>query len=149
MTHTLLLVHAVTTLVIAALIWAIQFTIIPAILCASEVDWPRHARTYRRLFWLAFWPLVAIEAGSGVTLAILHPPGLPPWLHAVNLGLLLCAWITTPVVRMLVGHGPVARYNPAGFQRFARLNWIRVLVWTARSAVVITMLSLTATARPG
>jgi len=148
-TQELLLVHAATTLVIAAVIWGIQLTIIPTLVRATQADWPRHARTYRRLFWLAFWPLVVIEAGSGVTLAILHPPGLPPWLHAVNLGLLLCAWITTPVVRMLVGHGPVARYNPAGFQRFARLNWIRVLVWTARSAVVITMLSRAAAARPG
>jgi hypothetical protein len=148
LTHDLLLVHAATTLLLAGVMWTIQLTIIPRLARATPDTWPHHVRIYRGISRALFWPLVVIEGGSGVGVALLQPAGIPPWLHGINLGLLLCAWITVPVVRYAVGHGPVDRFHPDGFQRFARLNWIRVAVWTGRSVVVLTMLRLAATYQP-
>ena len=142
LTQDLLLVHASMTLVLAGVMWAIQLTIIPRLLRATPDTWPHHVRIYRGIYLALFWPLVVIEGGSGIGVALLQPAGIPPWLHGVNLGLLLCAWITVPVIRYAVGHGPVDRFHPEGFQKFARLNWIRVAVWTGRSGVVLTMLHL-------
>ncbi len=140
--HDLLLIHAVMTLVLAGIMWAVQLTIIPLLARDAAESWPRHVRIYRGLLRVLFWPLVVIEGGSGIGVALLHPAGVPDWLHGINIGLLLCAWITVPYTRFVVGHGPLDRFHPAGFGKFAQLNWIRVAVWTGRSVVVLAMLRL-------
>jgi len=147
--HDLLRVHAVTTVVLAAFMWTLQVLVVPGIARANELEWPRQAVVHRRAFRWIFWPMILVEASSGIGIAILRPPGIPFSLHALNLGLILIAWTTTAIIRVRMGHAPVARYNPAGFVHYARLNWIRVFVWTARSAVVTVMLHLAHAARVG
>lgn len=149
MAHDLLLVHATMTLVLAGIMWAIQLTIIPIMARDTATSWPRHAHLHRRIFHWIFWPVVVVEGASGFGIALLQPAGIPLWLHVLNLGLILTAWVTMLVVRVRLGHAPAARYNPVGFLQYARLNWIRVAVWTARSGVVVAMLRMAATARPG
>jgi len=144
LTHEFLLVHASTTLVLAGVMWTIQLTIIPRLVRATPETWPHHVRIYRGVYLALFWPLVVIEGGSGIGVALLQPAGIPPWLHELNLSLLACAWITVPVIRVVVGHGPVDRFHPEAFRKFARLNWIRVAVWTVRSGIVLAMLHLAA-----
>lgn len=141
-THDLLLVHASATLMLAGAMWAIQLGLLPLLARATAETWPHHARTYRRVFLALFWPLVVIEAGTGILAAMRHPAGIPAWLHGVNLSLLACGWSVFPLIRLVVGHAPLARFDPVGFRRFARLNWVRVVVWTARAVVVVLMLRL-------
>lgn len=147
--HVLLLTHAAMTLALAGIIWAIQLTLVPRLVGATAESWPYHVRRYRGVVFALFWPVVILESGSGVAVALLHPPGIPLWLHGLNLTLILCGWVTVPLTRLVVGHGPVDRFHPEGFRKFARLNWIRVAVWTGRSAVVLAMLWLEAGARAG
>lgn len=147
MTRAILLVHAATTLLLAAVMWTVQVRIVPPIAAATEQAWPRQASRHRLVFRWLFWPLVLVEAASGFGIAILRPPGIPLWLHGLNLGLILVAWSATLVIRVRMGHGPVARYNPAGFLHYARLNWIRVAAWTGRSVIVVAMLRLATVAR--
>lgn len=142
LTHDFLVVHTATTLVLAGVMWTLQLTIIPILARDTAESWPRHVRAYRGVVRALFWPLILIEGATGIGVAVLQPAGVPQWLHGVNVGLLLCAWVTVPVTRLVVGHGPVARFHPEGFGKFARLNWIRVAVWTGRSVVVLTMLHL-------
>lgn len=144
LSHDLLLVHAAMTLMLCGVVWFVQLTIIPVLVRDTEQSWPQHAQLYRRVFRALFWPLLIVEAGSGIGVALLQPAGIPSWLHELNLSLLLCAWVTVPVMRYGVGHGPVTRYNPVGFRKYARLNWIRVFVWSARSVIVLVMLHLAA-----
>lgn len=149
-THDILLIHASATLFLAGVMWTVQLTIIPVIERDTPGTWPHHAMIYRRVLRTLFWPAVVVEGGSGMLAALRHPPGIPAWIHGVNLLLLACAWGTTPLVIYLVRHQPLARFDPAGFSRFARLNWIRVAVWTARCGVVLAMLRLAnAAARAG
>jgi hypothetical protein len=134
------------TLVLAGIMWAIQLTIIPTLARDTAESWAHHVRTYRRGFRALFWPLVAIEGASGIAVALLQPAGIPLWLHGLNLVLLLGSWMTIPLSLLAVGHRPLARFHPEGFRTFARINWIRVSLWTARSAVVGGMLLLARTA---
>lgn len=148
-THEVLLVHAAATLVLAGVMWGIQVGVVPRIRQASVETWPRHADTYRRVLRTVFWPLVGVEAASGILVTWRHPAGIPSWVHGVNVALLIAAWCVIPLTRFLVGHHPLDRFDPAGFGRFARLNWVRVVVWTARGVVVLAMLRLAAVARAG
>ncbi len=148
-THDVLLIHAAATLILAGVMWAIQLGLVPLLAHATDATWPHHALVYRRVFRLLFWPLLMVEAASGLVAALRQPEGIPPWVHGVNLTLLAAAWGTIPLVRLVVGHHPLARFDPDGFRRFARLNWIRVVVWTARGGVVVAMLRLAASARAG
>jgi hypothetical protein len=149
-THGILLLHSSATLFLAGVMWTVQLTIVPVIERDSPDTWPHHAGIYRRVFRLVFWPVVIVEGGSGLLVALQHPAGIPAWLHGVNLALLACAWLTMPLVLYVVRHHPLSRFDPEGFRRFARLNWIRVAVWTARCAVVLVMLQLAhAAARAG
>lgn len=148
MTHDILLVHAATTLLLTAVMWTVQVWLVPRLAGATEATWPHHAVRHRRVFRWLFWPLVLVEAASGFGIAILQPAGIPAWLHVLNLALILAAWCTTIVIRVRMGHGPAARYNPDAFHHYARLNWIRVAVWTGRSVIVAAMLHLAAAATP-
>ena len=149
-THDVLVLHAAATIFLAGVMWTVQFTIIPVLVHATPDTWPHHAGVYRRVFRLVFWPVVMIEGGSGLLVTLQHPAGIPAWLHGVNLLLLVCGWSTMPLVLYLIRHHPLARFDPDGFRRFARLNWIRVVVWTARCGVVLAMIRLAhAAARAG
>ncbi len=148
-THDTLLIHASATLLLAGVMWAIQLGLVPLLARATADTWPHHTRVYRRVFRTLFWPLLVVEAGSGLLAALQQPAGIPAWVHGINLTLLAAAWGTIPLVRLVVGHHPLTRFDPDGFRRFARLNWIRVVVWTARGAVVMAMLRLAAGARAG
>lgn len=149
-THDLLVIHAASTLFLAGVMWTIQRTIIRVLARDTADSWPHNVAIYRGAYRTLCWPLVAIEGGSGMLVALAHPAGVPGWVHAVNLALLLCAWSTLPLARILIGHQPLARFDPAGFRHFARLGWIRVAVWTARCGVVLTMVRLAhAAARAG
>jgi len=141
-THDLLVIHAATTIFLAGVIWAIQLTIIPVLASGTLELWPQHTAIYRGAFRALFWPLVVIEAGSGMVAALTHPAGIPSWVHAVNVSLLVCAWSTFPLIRLMVGHDPLARFDPARFVHFARLNRIRVAVWTLRCGIVLAMVRL-------
>jgi hypothetical protein len=149
-THDILVVHAATTIFLAGVIWAVQLTIVRVLERDTADTWPRHAEIYRGVFRALFWPVVVIEGGSGALVTLARPAGIPGWLHATNVTLLLCVWITIPMARILIGHHPLDRFDPHGFRRFARLNWIRVAVWTLRCGVVLTMIRLAhAAARTG
>jgi len=141
-THDLLVIHAATTIFLAGVIWTVQLTIIPVLASGTAEAWPLHTAIYRGAFRALFWPLVVVEAGSGMLAALTRPAGIPPWVHAVNLSLLLCAWSTFPLIRLMVGHDPLDRFDPARFVHFARLNKIRVAVWTLRCGIVLAMVRL-------
>ena len=145
-THDALVLHSVTTVFLAGAMWTIQLTIIPVLARSAEADWPPHVAIYRRVFRALFWPVVAVEAGTGILVALVRPPGIPGWVHAVNLALLVCAWSTIPLTRLVVGHRLLDRYDPRGVVRFGRLNWIRVVVWSVRAAMVVAMIRLVAAA---
>ena len=146
-THDALVVHAVTTIFLAGAMWTIQLTIVPVLVRSSAADWPPHVAIYRRVFRAMVWPLVVVEAGSGMAVALLRPAGIPGWVHAVNLSLLVCAWSTIPLTRLVVGHRLLDRYDPAGIARFTRIGWIRVVVWSVRALMVLAMVRLAAGAR--
>jgi hypothetical protein len=148
-THDILVIHAAATIFLAGEMWTIQRTILMVLQDDAAETWPHHAAIYRNAFRALFWPLVVIEGGSGMLAALTHPAGIPSWLHAVNLVLLLCGWSTIPLARLLVGHHPLERFDPEGFRRFARLNWIRVAVWTVRCGTVLAMVRFAHVAAPG
>ena len=149
-THDVLVLHAAATVFLAGVTWTVQMTIVPVLERDTPDTWPHHAAVYRRVFRLVFWPVVVVEGGSGLLVALRHPAGIPAWLHGINLLLLASAWSTMPLVLFLVRHHPLSRFDPAGFRVFARFNWIRVAVWTARCGVVLAMLRLAhAAARAG
>lgn len=147
--HDLLLLHASTTLVLAGTMWALQLGLVPLLRRATPEHWPRHAAAYRTTLVLLFWPLVALEACSGILLALGRPLGIPSGLHVANLVLIGMGWTATLLIRIAVGHALLARFDPEGVARFARLNWVRLAIWTARAALVVLMLHLAHTAAVG
>ncbi len=147
--HDLLLFHASTTLVLAGTMWALQLGLVPLLRQATAEHWPRHAAAYRTTLVLLFWPLVTLEAGTGILLAMGRPLGIPAGLHAANLALMGMGWSVTLVIRLALGHALLSRFDPEGVARFARINWVRVAIWTLRSVVVVLMLHLAHRAASG
>jgi len=140
----LLLVHAAVAILLAALMWSVQLRVIPALRRDPAATWPRDARSYRRAYWHTFWPCILVELASGILIAAQRPPGIPPWVHIVNLVLIGVGWVTVPGFWLVLGHMPLGRFDPAGFRRFAELHWIRVVIWMVRVGIALAMLGMAA-----
>ena len=136
-----------TTLLMAGIMWTVQFAVIPMLRHTPAGAWPLVAATYWRGYQALFWPLLMVELTTGLLAPWWHPPAdIPPWMHLANLLLLLLAWATIPGLRLATGHGSFAHADAKGFHRFARLHWARVIIWTVRGGIVIAMLQLAAAA---
>jgi len=140
----LLLVHAAAAMALAGIMWAVQLRVVPVLRQDPPGSWREDARTYRHAYRLAFWPLILVELSSGILIFLQHPPGIPPWVHLVNLALIGCGWLTLPGFHLAVGHAPLGRFDPSGFRRFAVVHWIRVVIWMVRVGVSLAMLGMAA-----
>jgi len=135
-----LALHAVTTIMMAGLIWFVQLVHYPLFLFVGAGEFARYEREHtRRVTWVVA-PLMGIEALTAIVLVILAA-GVTMRVAAIT-GLLLVAviWVSTAFVQV-----PCHRELSTGFdlstaRRLVTANWLRTLAWTARAGVAIFML---------
>jgi hypothetical protein len=93
------------------------------------------AHTRRTTFVVA--PLMLVESVSGVALPFLCVPPLPALAVGVSLGLVALLWIVTFAVQVPLHRKLERGYERPSVDRLVASNWVRVMLWSARSAVMI------------
>ena len=147
----ILLLHVAVTLAMAGLCWFVQVVHYPLFAAVGEGAFIEYSHLHsRRTTWVVA-PLMLLELGSGAVLMALasvagrEPAALPVsgslrWFW-VAMGLLILIWLSTFFVQVPL-HSKLAQGFDAGIaSRLVLTNWVRTLLWTARGAILLALLS--------
>lgn len=135
-----LLLNAVATLWMTGAIWFVQVVHYPLMAYVGEGEFARYEHHHTRRTGWAVGPPMLVEAATALLLA-LQPSGIPRWQAWTGLALVVVIWLSTALLQV-----PQHRRLEAGFDRLAHrrlvgTNWIRVVGWTLRTALVLSWLA--------
>ena len=138
--YAVLLLHGLTTLLMAGIIWFVQIVHYPLFAMVDAPSFPAYERRHQHLTTCVVGPLMIVEMATGVLLLWTRPAGVPWTLAAAGVVLLAIIWISTWQVQV-PQHRALARAFTAEVQRnLVRHNWWRTIAWSLRTAVVLAML---------
>lgn len=127
------LLHAIATTAMAGVIWTVQLVIYPLFAgVGEEVFASYHADYSERITWIV-GPLMIVELGSAVVLAIVaFRSGENRLPASAGLLLVVVLWLVTAFVQV-PQHGRLgAGFDEATIAALVAGNWIRTVLWTLR-----------------
>ena len=136
----ILALHGVVTILMVGVIWAVQIVHYPLMAFADRARYPAFQSAHqRRIGWVVI-PLMLIEVGTAVALAIAPWSPVPQPLAWAGLVLLAVIWASTFFLQV-----PLHRRLQGGFDEFThrllvKSNWVRAAAWTVRGLLVCVML---------
>jgi hypothetical protein len=140
LTELLLAAQAVASAAMCGLIWFVQIVHYPLFAriegTASKAFADDHqARTARVVI-----PFMLAEGLTAAALAWAPPPGVPRWLTAAGLLLVVAVWLSTALVQVPL-HARLAREGHAAdtVAALVRSNWLRTLLWSLRAGLAAWM----------
>jgi len=142
MAQTILLLHALATVMMTGLIWFVQLVHYPLFAHVGADRFIEYERGHtRRTTWIVA-PLMLIELAAAVALVI--PSGLsrgvePGWAWA-GLALVAVNWFSTTFVQVPLHRRLERRFDTDDARRLVQTNWIRTVVWSARAAIALLLL---------
>ncbi|MHC5109585.1 MAG: hypothetical protein ACYTHJ_06875 [Planctomycetota bacterium] len=130
-------VHALSTAMMAGLIWFVQLVHYPLMRDVGKAGFARYELIHmRRTTWIVA-PLMGLELVSAVVLLFLTDN---TWL-VIGLGLVVVIWLSTAALQVPCHRRLVDGYDAEAIDRLVATNWIRTLAWTARSVIAILLMS--------
>ena len=132
----LLLVQAVTTFAMTAIIWFVQLVQYPSFASIGDDRFAEfHALHSTRITFIVA-PLMIGEAVSAFALLWRPDPVMARWEILLGLGLVALIWASTALLQV-----PMHRRLSSGFDenawRFLTMsNWVRTGAWSLRAALV-------------
>ncbi len=135
----LLAAHAAATLTMVGLIWFVQVVHYPLFALATERRFTVFAEAHQRRTGWVVMPLMLVEAGTALVLALAPPPGISRGLAVVGVALLAVIWLSTAFLQVPCHRLLSAGRDEAVIRRLVRSNWIRTVAWTARGGLVLWM----------
>ncbi|MBM3750465.1 MAG: hypothetical protein FJW21_04690 [Acidimicrobiia bacterium] len=134
--HTwLLLVHAAATCYMTGVIWFVQLVHYPLFARVGRPGFSGYEREHvRRTGWVVAGPML-VELACAL-LIVWVAGGLLAWVGLLLTGII---WMSTWGWQV-----PAHRRLEAGFDatvhvRLTRTNWVRVVAWSGRSAIALTL----------
>lgn len=140
--HDLLLwAHAVSTCMLAGLIWFVQIVHYPLFARVGQDAFCAYERDHQRRTTLVVAPLMLTELSTALFLTVRPPPGAPAWAAPAGLAMVALLWVCTATVQVPL-HRRLERGWRAGTHRaLVTSNWVRTLLWTLRVPLAIAMLA--------
>lgn len=132
-TETIVVVHLVCCLLLTGLIWTVQLVHYPAFLFVDALKFQDFAKLHTRNISLMVAPLMGIELLTGIALL----PGLHWTFGLANLLGIGSLWLVTFFVSVPLHKGLGAGKDESTILKLIRTNWIRTIVWTLRSFVLV------------
>jgi len=126
------IVQAAATFGMTAVIWMVQLVQYPAFARVGTADFAAFHRHHCSAIGWVVGPLMASEMLTALLLAY---AGEPAWFWRSMLGGLLLIWLSTALWQGPL-HGKLAVMGPQSdlVRQLVRSNWLRTLLWSARSA---------------
>jgi hypothetical protein len=139
--HLLLLAHALSTVMMAGLIWFVQHVHYPLMAMVGADGFPAYEREHQRRTGHVVAPLMLVEASTAVALVVLLPDGPPRLLAWSGLVLVVAIWLSTWRLQV-----PCHRHLEAGadervIRRLVATNRLRTAAWSVRAVVALVLLA--------
>ena len=130
----------VCCLILTGLIWTIQLVHYPSFLFVDKMRFSTFEKFHTNRICILVLPLMMLEATAGVYIWINSEINEPIFLWNV-LGISL-TWISTFVLSVPCHKKLGAGYDKTVIERLILTNWPRTILWTARSALLISIRTL-------
>jgi hypothetical protein len=135
-----LLVHAFSTWAMFGVIWVVQLAIYPLFSRIGSGSFCRYEQSYTSSITWVVLPLMTLELGTGVILA-LHPGFVPLNIERYSgVFLLVVIWLSTFMVQVPLHHSLTRGFSNDAHQKLVKTNWIRTIAWSVRSLLVVAMI---------
>lgn len=136
MEHIVWVAQILSTFLMTGIILFVQIVHYPLFRLASGQFHNYHQQHMKRTTWVVL-PIMVTELGTAMLLALLIRPG---GFMLTNLFLLIGIWAMTFFVQVPLHKKLSHGFNPKTIQLLVRSNWVRALLWVARSATLIAIL---------
>lgn len=131
----LVLTHAAATLFMTGVIWIVQIVHYPLFAGVGADGFANYAVAHARSISFVVLPAMLIELGAAAALAV--RPGGAPTAAYVGLALLSAIWLSTFFVQVPLHERLAAGFDADIHRKLIDTNWLRTVLWSARSAVAL------------
>lgn len=135
-------VHAISTLMLAGLIWVIQLVHYPLLERVGAEAFPRYQHEHmRRITWLVA-PLMLVEGMTAIAIVVLSDDSVSSALAWVGVVLVLLNAGSTALLQVPC-HARLTRgFDAVTLRRLVATNWLRTVAWSVRGVVAVALLRL-------
>jgi hypothetical protein len=128
--------QAVSTFAMFGLIWLVQLVLYPAFAYIDSQRFRKFHFLHTQRITFIVGPLMCLELGTSLGIFLSQPSVL--W--GAGLVLTLAIWLNTFFVSVPLHNqlavGDLKEVRTEQIERLVRTNWLRTILWTARSALV-------------
>lgn len=127
--------HVFSCIFMTGLIWLIQLVHYPSFRFVNPKRFSEfHEFHSRRITWIVL-PIMALELTTAICLVYKSPT----MLWTLNLAGVVLIWLATAFLSV-PSHARLGREGTANeMARLVRTNWIRTLIWSARTTVLFAL----------
>ncbi|MCA9802176.1 MAG: hypothetical protein KC777_09325 [Cyanobacteria bacterium HKST-UBA02] len=122
------------------LIWFVQIVHYPLFTRVGSRTFTQYAESHRHLTSLVVVPLMLLEVFSALLLPFIINSGTGRGLSWLALALLVGVWLSTAVLQVPLHEKLGNCYSEEDAEKLASTNWVRTILWTARSFVLLAIL---------
>ena len=129
-----------STFAMTGLIWFVQIVHYPLFAAVGRDQFVAYEGRHTVLTTWVVMPLMMVELGSSIWLAV-HP--LPGWSGLLIAAAILTAliWLSTFFLQVPQHRILERGFDEAAWRFLVNSNWVRTVLWTARSVILCWMLS--------
>ena len=131
--------HNFATMYMTGLIWFVQLVHYPSFRNVPEQGYPQFALSHQKDTSLAVIPAMLVELGTGFLFCMnIYRPATLSWHFAIGLfGMTLLIWASTFLLQVPMHNILGQKYHGRAIEILVKTNWIRTLLWTARSFLIV------------
>lgn len=132
-----LLANAASTFALTGLIWTIQLVHYPAFRYIAESQFVEFEAFHQRQISWVVVPLMLVELATTAALFGWRPAALPVYFAIAGALLVVSVWVCTFAVQVPLHNRLTQGYDRATMDALVHGNWIRTVLWSMRSALLL------------
>jgi len=122
------------------LIWFVQIVHYPLFTKIGSRGFTQYAESHRHLTSLVVVPIMLLELIAAALLPLCIDTLSKRLLSWLALALLIGVWLATAILQVPLHEKLGNGYSDEDAEKLASTNWVRTILWTARSFVLLAIL---------
>lgn len=136
-------VHLFATLFMTGLIWFVQVVHYPLFASVPESGFAEYEQRHRYLTTWVVAPPMLVEGLTAVLLLVFLPAGRRSWKLRAGLLLLAVIWLSTAFIQVPLHEQLSEEFQLSQHQNLIASNWIRVVAWSLRGLLALSLTTTT------
>lgn len=121
-------------------IWFVQVVHYPLMASVGVEGYALYQRAHQRLTTFVVAPPMIVELLTAAALVVWRPVNVPQWAAWLGLVLVGLVWTSTAMLQIPAHQRLATRFDADVHRRLVRGNWVRTVLWSARTALASWML---------